>query len=57
MILYSETCGLAMDINQERKIMVGINFRSLHSNRAQIHNCSNTKYLLKEKQETIQKWN
>ena len=55
MILYSETCGLAMDINQERKIMVGINFRSLHSNRAQIHNCSNTKYLLKEKQETIQK--
>lgn len=34
--------------------MVGINFKSLHSNRAQIRNCLNTKYLLKEKQETIQ---
>lgn len=55
-ILQSGTCGLA-NINLGRKIMVGISFKSLHSDRAQILNCLNTKYLLKEKQETIQKWN
>lgn len=57
MIQQSGTCGLAKDINLGRKIMVGINFKSFHSNRAQILNCLNTKYLLKEKQETIQKLN
>lgn len=56
MILQSGTHGLAKDINLGRKIMVCINFKTLHSNRAQILNCLNTKYLLKEKQESIQKW-
>lgn len=55
-ILQSGTCGLAKVINLARKIMDGINFNSLlQSNRAQTPNCLNTKYLLKEKQEIIQK--
>lgn len=54
-IIQSRTCGLAKDINLGRKIMVGIHFKSLHYNGTQILNCLNTKYLLKVKQETIQK--
>lgn len=57
MIIQSRTCRLAKDINLGRKVMVGINFKSLHYNGTQILNCLNTKYLLKVKQETIQKWN